>query len=201
MKLLLIGSTGKTGQYIRYFVEQKGIQTKLFVRTLREPGPNIVIGDVRDQKDVNEAMTGVDGVICSLNTESNGTLISGMSNVIEAMIKYKVKRLVTIGTAGILQSVLQPELLRYQSIENKRTNHEAAMEHHQVYTKLMNTSLDWTIICPTRLVQDEQSGHYRVQKNVLPSDGSKISFMDTAEFAVSEYFDRSFVRERVGICY
>lgn len=201
MKLLLIGSTGKTGRYIRHFVEKRDIQTKLFVRSLCEPGPNIVIGDVREQKDVNEAMIGVDGVICSLNTEGNGTLISGMSNVIEAMIKYKVKRLVTIGTAGILQSVLQPELLRYQSIENKRTNHEAAMEHHQVYTKLMKTSLDWTIICPTRLVQDEQSGHYRVQKNVLPSDGSKISFADTAEFAVSEYFARSFVRERVGICY
>lgn len=201
MKLLLIGSTGKTGHYIRHFLEEKGVQAKRFVRLPEQAEPGSFLGDIRNIVDVFEAMAGVEGVICSLNTEGNGTLINGMDNIIAAMLEFKVSRLVTIGTAGILQSELQPELLRYQSIENKRVNHEAAMEHEHVYRELSKTALDWTIICPTKLVQEVQRGGYRVQKNVLPSGGSHISFADTAEFAVSVYLNHAYIRERVGICY
>ncbi|WP_169081482.1 NAD(P)-dependent oxidoreductase [Paenibacillus sp. PL91] len=201
MKPLLIGSTGNTGQYIRRFLVEQGIHPKLFVRSPEQAEPECYIGDVRKEQDVLEAMTGVDGVICSLNTEGNGTLISGLEQVIAAMQKLKLSRLVTIGTAGILQSELQPELLRYQSIENKRVNHDAAKEHEQVYLALAKSDLDWTIICPTRLVHLELKGAYRVQKDVLPSGGSQISFADTAELAVSAYLNGTFVRERVGICY
>lgn len=201
MKLLLIGSTGRTGQFIRRFLEEKGVHAMRFVRSAEQVEPGSFLGDIRNRHDVFDAMAGADGVICSLNTEGNGTLASGMDNVIAAMLELKISRLVTIGTAGILQSELQPELLRYQSIENKRVNHEAAMEHEHVYRQLAKTALDWTIVCPTRLVQEEQRGSYRVQKNVLPSGGSHISFADTAEFAVSEYLTSAYVRERVGICY
>ncbi|HTG70486.1 MAG TPA: NAD(P)H-binding protein [Candidatus Udaeobacter sp.] len=201
MKLLLIGSTGKTGQFIRRFLEEKSVQARRFVRSAEQVEPGCFLGDIRNRQDVFEAMEGVDGVICALNTEGNGTLASGMDHVIAAMLEFNIRRLVTIGTAGILQSELQPELLRYQSIENKRVNHKAAMEHEHVYRQLAETALDWTIVCPTRLVQEERRGSYRVQKNVLPTGGSHISFADTAEFAVSEYLTPAFVRERVGICY
>jgi putative NADH-flavin reductase len=201
MKPLLIGSTGNTGQYIRRFLADKGKHPKLFVRSPEQAEAGSCLGDVRKERDVLEAMTSVDSVICSLNTEGNGTLISGMENIIAAMEKLKLSRLVTIGTAGILQSELQPEQLRYQSVENKRVNHDAAKEHEQVYLALAKTDLDWTIICPTRLVHAEQKGVYRVQKDVLPSGGSQISFADTAELAVSVYLNDNFVRERVGICY
>jgi putative NADH-flavin reductase len=201
MKLLLIGSTGSTGQHIRRLLEEKGIQLRLLVRSPEQVEPGSCLGDVRNEQDVIEAMTGVDGVICSLNTEGNGTLIRGMEQVIAAMQKLKLSRLVTIGTAGILQSELQPELLRYQSVENKRVNHDAAKEHEQVYVTLAKTDLEWTIICPTRLVSLEQKGDYRVRKDVLPTDGSQISFADTADLAVSAYLNNTYIRERVGISY
>ncbi len=174
---------------------------RLFVRLPEQLGPGSYLGDVRNEQDVLEAMTGVDGVICSLNTEGNGTLIRGMEHVIAAMQKLKLSRLVTIGTAGILQSELQPELLRYQSTENKRVNHDAAKEHEQVYAALSRSDLQWTIICPTRLVSLEQKGEYRVRKDVLPTGGSQISFADTAELAVAAYLNNTFIRERVGISY
>lgn len=201
VKLLLIGSTGKTGQYIHHFLEHKEIATKRFVRLPEQLESGCILGDIRNPHDVVEAMAGVDGVICALNTEGNGTLISGITNIISAMQELQVKRIVTIGTAGILLSERQPELLRYRSIENKRVNHDAAMEHEQAYLALEKTDLDWTIICPTRLIQATHTGVYRVRKNILPTAGFEISFADTAEFAVSEYLNNAFVRERVGICY
>jgi putative NADH-flavin reductase len=200
-KLLLVGATGKTGQFIGSYLEDRKVPFKRFVRLSEQMTNDSFLGDIRSQQDVIDAMADASGVICALNTEGNGTLISGITNLITAMKHHQVKRIVTIGTAGILQSELQPELLRYQSSENKRVHHDAAKEHEQVYLALANTDLDWTIICPTRLVQEELRGVYRVRKDLLPSQGASISFADTAELAVSEYFNGAYVRERVGISY
>lgn len=201
MALLLIGSTGNTGKYIHELTAARGVPVKRFVRSPIDSDQDVIIGDIRSREDVMRAMEGIDGVISSLSTEGNGTLIAGVNQVIDAMNHYNVQRLVTIGTAGILQSALEPLLFRYQSIENKQRKQVAAMEHHQVYTELLKTNLDWTIICPTKLVEKEQRGGYRIQKDILPANGSEISFADTADFAVAEYFNRAFIHERVGICY
>jgi len=200
-KLLLVGATGKTGQYIGRYLEDKKVPFKRFVRLPEQMIDDCFLGDVRSPQDVYDAMADASGVICALNTEGNGTLLSGITNLIAAMKHYHVNRIITIGTAGILQSELQPELLRYKSSENKRVHHDAAIEHEQAYLALANTELDWTIICPTRLVQEELRNNYRVRKDMLPTNGSSISFADTAELAVSEYFNRDYVRERVGISY
>ncbi|MGO4544685.1 NAD(P)-dependent oxidoreductase [Paenibacillus sp. 2TAB23] len=202
IELLLIGATGKTGQYIaRYLAEQEATYRR-FVRAEDQMLPGSFLGDVREPHDVFQAMIGVRGVICALNTEGNGTLLTGLANVIDAMQRHNIKRLVTIGTAGILQSEAQPHLYRYQSVENKRINHDAAIEHESVYNKLLQSEhLDWTVICPTRLVEEERSGEFRVRKDVLPSGGTAISFADTAAFAVDVYRNEKHIRERVGIAY
>lgn len=200
MPILLIGSTGRTGRFIRAGLEERGHRPKLFVRSPKHPEEDCFVGDVRRPEDVLEAMMDADGVICALGTEGGGTLIDGMRNVIAAMQRLRVTRLVTIGTAGILQSAAEPDLLRYRSSETKRTNHEAAMEHEQVYRSLLQTELDWTIVCPTKLVHGDPVGNYRVQEEMLPSGGSQITFADTAAFAVSEYFERKYIGIRVGVC-
>lgn len=200
-QLLLIGATGKTGQYIQRALEDQSKPFKRFVRLPEQVEEGSFLGDIRNEQDVFEAMSDVDGVICALNTEGNGTLISGMTHIIAAMKHFKVNRIVTIGTAGILQSEQQPELLRYQSLENKRVHHEAAKEHEQVYVELAKTELEWTIVCPTRLVQVDERRAYRVRRDVLPTGGASISFADTGEFAVLEYINCAYVRERVGISY
>ncbi|MCA0754321.1 NAD(P)H-binding protein [Paenibacillus sp. N4] len=200
MPILLIGSTGKTGRYIRSGLEERGHRPKLFVRSAVHAEEGCFVGDVRRPDDVLEALKGADGVICALGTEGGGTLIAGLRNVIDAMQRLGVRRLVTIGTAGILQSAAEPDLLRYQSSETKRTNHEAAMEHEQVYRELLLAELDWTIVCPTRLVQGEPKAAYRVQRDRLPDGGSQITFADTAAFAVAEYFERKHIGRRVGVC-
>lgn len=201
IKLLLVGSTGKTGQLIERGLEENEVSFKRFVRSKEQMRQGSFLGDIRDLEDVNDAMVGATAVISALNTEGNGTLESGMGNIIAAMKLHQIKRLVTIGTAGILQSELEPHLYRYQSIENKRIHHEAAKEHERVYEQLLQSELDWTIICPTRLVHEDRRGEYRVRENVLPTGGLAISFADTAEFAVTAYLNGLHIRKRVGIAY
>lgn len=124
-----------------------------------------------------------------------------MPFIIDAMEKEDIKRIITIGTAGILQSRVSPELLRYQSSESKRKLTRAAEEHHKVYELLEQSELDWTIVCPTYLPDGERLGNYRTERDFLPVDGSQISVPDTADFAYSLLESGDFIKARVGIAY
>ncbi|MBD2872179.1 NAD(P)-dependent oxidoreductase [Paenibacillus arenilitoris] len=201
MKLLIIGATGRVGRQVRTIAEQRGVNVRLFVRSGDGRHPDLAEGDVRNKRDVLAAMTGASGVISCLSTEDGGTLIEGTRNIAEAMRERGTTRLVTIGTAGILESSAEPGLLRYRSSENRRTTTAAAAEHHQAYEYLKESGLEWTIVCPTRLVEGERTGVYRTLADKLPFGGTTISFADTAEFALNEYFSRQFVHARAGIAY
>lgn len=112
-----------------------------------------------------------------------------------------VQRIITVGTAGILQSRVTPNLLRYQSTESKRKSTRAVEEHHKVYNRLKESALDWTIVCPTYLPDGERLGKYRIERNLLPEGGVKISVPDTAEFTFSQIKSNDYIKTRVGIAY
>ena len=112
-----------------------------------------------------------------------------------------IQRIITIGTAGILQSRTTPNLLRYQSSESKRKSTRAAEEHHKVYDMLKQSTLEWTIVCPTYLPDGERLGEYRVERDFLPVDGVKINVSDTAEFTYKQIESNNYIKSRVGIAY
>ncbi len=124
-----------------------------------------------------------------------------MPLIIEAMYNEGIQRIITVGTAGILQSEQSPNLLRYQSSESKRRSTRAAEEHHQVYHLLKQSTLSWTIVCPTALQNGEGLRNYRVRQNILPEGGMEISVQDTAEFTYSQIQAGNFMNSRVGIAY
>ena len=80
------------------------------------------------------------------------------------MKHYGVHRILTIGTAGILQSRTEPEKYRFQSNESKRKTTRAAEDHLKGYLHLKESDLNWTVICPTYLPDGEVTGTYRVEK-------------------------------------
>jgi putative NADH-flavin reductase len=124
-----------------------------------------------------------------------------MPLIIKAMENEGIKRIITIGTAGILQSRTTPAVIRYQSSESKRKSTRAAEEHHKVYDMLKQSTLDWTIVCPTYLPDGEREGQYRIERNFLPEGGMKISVSDTAEFTYRQIESSDYVQSRVGIAY
>src|SRR4051794_24143434 len=109
-----------------------------------------------------------------------------MPLIIKAMESEGINRIITIGTAGILQSRTTPNSLRYQSSESKQKSTRAAKEHHKVYDILKQSTLEWTIVCPTYLPDGERVGKYRIDRNFLPESGAEISVQDTAEFSFKQ---------------
>ncbi|MGE7983405.1 NAD(P)-dependent oxidoreductase [Solibacillus sp. NPDC093137] len=206
MNLLILGGTGRVGSHLVMNALKDGHHVTALVRTpdkIENQHENLTViqGNVLKKEDVTRAMYGVDVVLSALNTDGGTTLTESMPLFIDAMEQEGIKRIITIGTAGILQSRVSPELLRYQSSESKRKLTRAAEEHHKVYELLQQSNLDWTIVCPTYLPDGERIGNYRTEPNFLPVDGSQISVPDTADFTYSLLQSNEFIKARVGIAY
>lgn len=206
INILILGATGRVGgQIVKYALHDKHHVTVL-VRTpekiqIDDENLTIIQGNVLNKGDIIRAMHGVDVIISALNTDGATTLSESMPLIIEEMEKKGMQRIITVGTAGILQSRVTPNLLRYQSSESKRKSVSAAEEHFKVYDMLRQSNLEWTIVCPTYLPDGERVGKYRIEHNFLPEGGNKISVSDTAEFTFSQIKRCDNLKVRVGIAY
>lgn len=206
LKILVLGATGRIGSRIVSHALADGHIVTVLVRTpdkIQVNNKNLHInqGNVLNKNDIESVMLGVDMVISALNTDGTNTLSESMKLILEAMYKENVKRIITVGTAGILQSRVTPSLLRYQSSESKRKSTRAAQEHQRVFDMLTSSKVEWTIVCPTYLPDGEYVGNYRVEENFLPEGGTVITVGDTAEFTYQQINSTEFLRTRVGIAY
>ncbi|MBY0014065.1 NAD(P)-dependent oxidoreductase [Paenibacillus typhae] len=206
MNILIFGATGRVGSHIVTHALQDGHHVTVLVRApekLQHCNQNLTIiqGNVLNKEDITHAVQGNNVVISALSTDGTTTLSDSMPLIIEAMYNEGIQRILTVGTAGILQSEHSPNLLRYQSSESKRRSTRAAEEHHQVYHLLKQSALSWTIVCPTALQNGEGLRNYRVRQNILPEGGMEISLQDTAEFTYSQIQAANFINSRVGIAY
>ncbi|SIT87843.1 NAD(P)-dependent oxidoreductase [Edaphobacillus lindanitolerans] len=206
MKILILGATGRVGSHIVKYALRDGHLVTVLARMpekvqLNHERLTVIQGDALNYDAIAYAMHGMEVVISALNTDGRATLSESTPLIIKAMETEGLKRIITIGTAGILQSRIEPDVLRYQSSESKRKVTRAAEEHEKVYKLLKQSNLDWTIVCPTYLPDGERLGNYRTEPDFLPEGGSQISVPDTAEFAYSQIESGKYIKKRVGIAY
>lgn len=206
MNICLFGATGRVGfEILKFALKDNHIVTAL-VRNkeklqVKHGNFRIIEGNVWNEEDVRECVKGADVVISALGTDGNGTLSKSLPNIIHAMTENGIMRIITIGTAGILQARLNPELYRFQSSESRRKTTAAAEDHVAAYLALENSKLQWTIVCPTHLIDGEKTAIYRTEEDVLPLDGMKITVGDTAHFAYQLLYNDIHHKKRVGISY
>ncbi|KAB8126386.1 SDR family oxidoreductase [Gracilibacillus oryzae] len=206
MNILLLGATGRVGNKILAKAIADQHHVTALVRspeklTIQSDYLNIIDGNVLNEGDIASSMADADVVISALNTDKNNTLTKSMPLIIDAMKQHEISRIVTIGTAGILDSRSQPDKYRFQTNESKRRSTTAAEDHLAAYQHLKESDLEWTIVCPTYLPEGHEKGQYLTEKNLLPLDGKEIKTGDTAAFAYAELFEKNFVHFRVGIAY
>ncbi|TWT24708.1 NAD(P)-dependent oxidoreductase [Planomicrobium sp. CPCC 101110] len=204
MKIALFGATGRVGEKILRSALDDGHQVKALVRSkppFDHPNLEAIVGDIRKAEDVGKAIAGTEAVFSAIGTDRTTTLSQSMPLIINAMKEQGIRRIITIGTAGILNSRMAPGSLRYQGGESNRKLTFAAEEHASVFHLLEKTSLDWTIVCPTYLPDGKAYGNYRIEKDYLPEGGKQITVGDTADFAYKQLENPEFIGSRVGIAY
>lgn len=141
MNILILGATGRVGHEILNHAINDDHHINVLVRNKEKLKTkynqlNIIEGNVLNKDDIAQAIKGVDVVFSALGTDGTTTLTEAMPLIIEAMEQEGVKRIITIGTAGILQSRTDIDLFRYESNESK----EKRLVQRKNTAKYMNYS-------------------------------------------------------------
>ncbi|WP_026689023.1 NAD(P)-dependent oxidoreductase [Alteribacter aurantiacus] len=205
MNILLLGATGRVGSHLLKIAENDTHTYTLFVRSPEKlpsplpPNMGVFKGDATDRRDLQQALKGQDGIISCLSTDKNNVLSIFTPLLVEEAGKKQIQRVVTVGTAGILQSRAEPDTYRFLSSESKRKTTTAAQDHLEAYQSLAKSDLDWTIVCPTFLPDGEKTGQIRFEEDVLPENGKRVTSGDTAAFTYDVFFKNLFIQKRVGL--
>lgn len=204
MKLVIFGATGGTGIEIIKQALERGHSLTAFVRNpaaLADQGDRltIVTGDIHDLESVELAIQGQDAVICALGARDlKKTMIrtEGTVNIIRAMKKTNVRRLIVVSAMGVGES------WNSLSTANKlffSTVLKSAREDHEAQEAAVKASeLDWTIIRPSGLVNTPRTGVYSVGENIRAKT-SQIARADVADLILNELEKPALVHKAVTI--
>jgi len=204
MKIAIFGATGETG---RQLVEQAlaaGYQVVAYVRNpsklnTKQKNLTIVQGELADQAIIERAVSAADAVISVLGPRggSKGKPITrGMQNIIEAMKKQGVRRLIISSTLSAKDPNDLPDF-KAKALVNlvKLTMHAAYEEIVSVADTVRKSDLDWTIVRLTTLNNNPKSGKVRVGYLGKGEVGLRISRADLAEFMLKQVQDTKYLRQ------
>ncbi len=207
MRLFIIGATGKTGTELVDLALKQGHRVTAFVRspekiTVVNKKLKVIQGSPEDIKGMSQAMKGQDAVFSALGPKPgemftalkkrSWTMAQFAANILSAMKKAKVKKLVLFSSAGLFPG--QNLFVRFLS---------ALARHHmadlrQMEKTVTQSSLDWTIARPNWLAPgpDEQ---YRAQAGALPPKALKMSFRALAKFMLDTVEGGLYRRQIIGL--
>lgn len=162
-------------------------------------GVTVIVGDATNQEAVVETISTADVVFSALGTDKQNVLSRFTPLVIDAMRLHGLTRIVTVGTAGILQAQ-GAEAYRFQTRESKRSMTTAAEDHAHAYELLETSGLDYTIVCPTQLIDEASPGKLVITADELGTlNSGPISREDVATLVLRVWQEQLYVRHRVGI--
>ncbi|MEH2294437.1 NAD(P)-dependent oxidoreductase [Nostoc sp.] len=209
MKILVIGATGPTGQQI---VEQglaQGHQVTALVRNpdkfeIQHNSLQIVKGDILDPASL-DAVQQQDAVISSLGTKKIGlepvtVLSEGTKNLLQAMERHSVKRLICITGLGAGDSKAHGGLL-YDKLILSVILRRIYDDKDRQEAEIRQSNLDWVIVRPGILTNHPAKGNYRVLTDLTGVMAGKISRADVAAFVLQQITDDRYLYQTPLVCY
>lgn len=154
MRLVVFGATGSIG---RHLVEQalaNGHEVTAFSRSGRaatdaEGSLRIQRGDVLVPDAVAQAISGQEAVLCTLGAGLKGRVrAEGTANIVAAMQRHGVKRLVCQTTLGVGESWANLNF-RWKYVMFGLLLRAAYRDHVRQEEVVRQSGLDWTIVRPS----------------------------------------------------
>lgn len=193
-KILVLGATGGTGRLIVAHALARGHQVTALVRSPEKAGDlkgaRLVVGDVRDENALREAVKGQGAVVSALGTPASPfrevTLLSTATRaLVNAMKAERISRLVCItgmgagdsaGHGGFLfDSVIFPLLLKKVYADKNRQ--EAIVR---------DSGLDWVLVRPSVLNNKPGRNTIRALTDLSGFHAGTISREDVATFVLDQ---------------
>jgi len=208
MKLLIFGSTGSVGRLIVEQALEKGHSVTAFTRNpskldIKHNNLKVIQGDVLDLASVEKAMQGQDAVLAALGSSlfgDNNVRSEGNRQIIVAMEKNGVRRLITLSTLGAGDSrVALP--VKYKILFGTILR-KAFVAHEEQENFIKQSNLEWTIVRPGAYTNGNHTGKYRHGFPVTDrSITAKISRADVADFVLKQLTDNTYIRKTPGLSY
>jgi len=205
MKVAIFGATGKTGRELVKRALDKGHTVTVFARDpahMHEKGVvlKVVSGDVNDSGSVEMCVKGQDAVICALGSKdlfrNSKIRTNGTINIIKAMKKLGVQRLVVMSAMGVGESwgalSLMNKLFFSLLMPAAREDHESQE------SEVKASGLEWTIIRPSALKDTPHTGIYLVGENIRAKT-SQISRGDVADLMLQVVETKAYTHSAVTI--
>lgn len=209
MKIAVFGGTGGTGSLVVREALAAGHDVTVVARTPAKvahehPRLTVLRGDVTDAASIAPAIEGKDAVVSALGAPSNRPPVTvhrvGIANILGAMKRAGVRRLVAISSGGhyeghqphasrFFEWVIRPLFLRniYEDL--------AAMEK-----VVFASDADWTVLRPPRLLDTPATGCTREAPDVfLLPNGGTLPRADLAKVVVAKLDDPASVRRVIAV--
>jgi len=207
MNVLIVGSTGTIGRELVKQALASGHAVTAFVRDpaklkITDQTLTVARGDVMDPASIEQVMPGQDAVLCALGAGSKGGVrATGTRNIIEAMQKCGIKRLVCLSSLGVGESRANLNFL-WKYIMFGVLLRRAFADHVAQERHVKESGLDWTLVRPGAYTDGERTGDYRHGFPATATDLKlKISRADVADFMLNQLADDSYTHMTPGISY
>ena len=209
MRVVIVGATGKTGHRLLAQAMSAGYEVRAFVRDvsrlpLRHERLQTVEGDVLDATSIERAVSGTDAVLSALGrtkTSTDDAQTVGVENIVGAMKKNSVSRLISLTGAGVRDEKDRPKLVDKVFRLLLKFLQPAVLRDAERHAEVIKASgLDWVIVRAPRLTEGPRTGNYRVGY-VGKNSGTKISRADVADFMLWQLADDQHLHQQPMISY
>jgi putative NADH-flavin reductase len=206
MKLAIFGGTGRTGQHLIDHALKDGHEVVVLARTPSKVSTTsdrlrVVQGDILDAASVEQAIQGADAVLSVLGPSNNKpefTISKGMDNILSAMGKHGVKRLIISAGAGVRDPQDQPKLIdKVAGFALNIISKNVVADMKQVVDKVRQSDRDWTIVRVPMLTDEPAQGSLKV--GYVGDISPRLSREDMAVFMLKQVKDETYIRKAPAI--
>ena len=209
MKLVIFGATGTVGRQVVQQALEQGHTVTAFARDLTKLDIHhaqlgSVQGNVMDALAVEQAIRDQDAVVCVLGAgkQLKSTIRSeGTQQIIQAMEKVGVRRLICLSTLGAGDSWSNLNFY-WKYVMFGFILRQVFADHERQEALVRNSNLDWTIVRPGALTEGPLTGHYRYR---FPGRDRNITLQnsraDVADFILKQLSDQSSLYKTPSLSY
>lgn len=203
MKLAIFGASGATGRQLLEQALAAGHQVTILVRNpasipLQNKRLKVVSGDARDPEMVSAVIAGQDAVLSTLGATNPGPVTictEAMTQILAAMSRHGVRRLVALSAYGVLDSHTGGLYNRLVWLLKK----DKMLDKEQMERLIQQSRLDWTLVRPPALTNGPHTHNYKVGTNLPIKVTSHISRADVADFMLRQATDNTYMHLAAAI--
>jgi hypothetical protein len=204
MKITIFGATGRAGSAIVAQALAAGYEVTALVRNpsrlnITHPHLIVVQGDAIDLIAVERAVQGADDCISALagpasNKTNNNILSLATQNIIDAMEKHSIKRLIITSSSAIPQPGDKANIrFRLLRMIVKLLVPENYADSLRTIEKVQASDTDWTIVRMGRAAYSTPTG---IKAGYIHKEtGIRITRDDAAAFIINELSEKKYIHQ------